>query len=116
MMHIPWTLYALRLQRVAEKLSEARDDADVARCLQEHTVLWQRISDLISEAEGDGMHGLRRQMSPLSSLMSPRRRTEAVADGDLSAEAVSSLIALNRQAAALLPVLERGTPMKQWLN
>lgn len=118
MVHIPWTLYAMRLQRVAQKMAEARDDADVARCLQEHSALWERISGLISEAEGEGMRGLRRQMSPLTGLVSPRGRTGAVveADDSLSVEAVSSLIALNRQAAALLPDLELGMPVRQWLN
>lgn len=115
MAHIPWTLYAMRLQRVAQRMAEARNDTDVARCLQEHSALWERISGLISEAEGDGVRGLRRQMSPLTRLVTPRRGSGMAAD-DLSAEAVSSLIALNRQAAALLPDLELGTPVRQWLN
>ena len=105
MAHIPWTLYAMRLQRVAQKMATAQDQAALDHCLQEHSALWQRIAGLITEAEEDGATGLRRQMLPLTDQISAE-----------SLSSLSSLIALNRQAAAMLPDLELGTPVRQWLN
>ncbi|WP_019644265.1 hypothetical protein [Novispirillum itersonii] len=119
MAYIPWTLYAMRLQRVAQKMASAQDSAALEHCLQEHSALWERIAGLITEAEEEGVTGLRRQILPLTRLVNLGRGDAVRADGtgeSAAVESLSTLIALNRQAAAMLPDLELGTPVRQWLN
>lgn len=117
MVYIPWTLYAMRLRRVAQRLADANSIEDVALCLQEHSALWDRISGLIDEAEEQGETGLSRQISPLTRLVAVCGTSkDAVPAADVSSDMLSTLISLNQRAAAMLPDLDRGMPMRQWLN
>ncbi|NKD88406.1 hypothetical protein HEQ72_08795 [Haematospirillum sp. 15-248] len=101
MAFVEWSVYALRLKRCAERMSRARTVEELRVCVAENTQLWAQLDELLSErlearcADCRTLHNRARYVAETSAVIPT-----------LSDSHIEAFIAINRQSAEILPMLD----------
>jgi hypothetical protein len=111
MAFVEWSVYAVRLKRCAERMSRARTVDELRTCIAENTRLWAQLDELLTERlearspDRRTLHNRARYVAETAAVMPT-----------LSDTHIEAFIAINRQSAEMLPMLDLSVDMNPSRN